>query len=1296
MKILIKIMLFFAIGCSCPTLVLSQKIKPYFNSITTETGLPESQIISFTQDKYGYLWFGTQNGLVRYDGFKLKNYPFKDREGNTVDVCVVSSLYEDSHGTLWAIIFESGIYTYNIKIDAFEQIKIENEHKLYKDLDYDSKWIEDEERFWIIYNSPHINFKNPKVFLYDSHKQRVETFSATEKGKYHLPATKQRDLIKDKKGVIWATSDSLLSFYDVANKNFIPYFTLSGFPKNTVFERMTIDPIHEDIIWMTTRIHKNPDDLLFGNVVQFNTKTKKLKKFSHDKKVKESIMSDSCLLVTADSLKRLWFVTKKGVSLYNQTNDSFTNIEFDPNNKVPFTASELASDKEGNIWIGGSFVGLWFLDVKTGKSILYTHSEEEGSLPNCYGGINNIIFDRAQNLWLTLPCTGIAYENTQKAAFNSVQPTLQYKGKEVKFGETDYRIVGEDGDHSFFIYDNTNLLSWNTSLNTLVSLELKVPAKDKNISFVFKDSEGLLWINYWDFGLRCYNTKTQKYKDYKNDPKDSTTIGSKNINQIIEDKNGILWIGTRDKGLNSFSKKTNKFEHYPYIENSGTLQPKDSLDDKMIHCMVLDEDGILWIGTNVGGLNRFDTKTKKFKSYHNFKEGIHGVLDLVKDSNNQLWLATYLDGLFLFDKETETFINYSEEEGLLFNSITKIAKDNAGNIWATSERGLSKFNTKTKLFANYTRANGLPTNKLYQITKRADGMFYIISDKLKMLTFDPENLDKNTAPPRTILESITYHPAHYKDWKKDSTIFTTDLQNITFAFNENKLSFSFIGLHFVNAPLNQYAYKLEGYDHDWINNGTQRTATYTNLSPGEYLFHVKSANSDGVWDENGTQIKITILSPWYRSWLAYGTYVIIFLLVLRLFSKYRERHLRADKERLERTVAERTLEVVKEKEKAEASEKAKHQFLANMSHEIRTPMNAIKGMTDILIRRNPKEDQKEYLEGIKQSSDSLLVIINDILDISKIEAGKVELEQESFSVNELVNNVHTIMQFKAEEKGLELIKEIPKENLYVQGDATRLRQILINLIGNAIKFTEKGTVTTSLKTESAGEKLNLHFTVSDTGIGIDIDRMVKIFESFEQAYSDTSRKFGGTGLGLSISKKLVELHNGNIWVESKKGKGSQFHFVIPSTLAETKNAVIPTEDFHVKIADAIKDIRILLVEDNAFNVVVAQEELEDAIEGVFVAVAENGMIAVEKLKSSTFDVILMDVQMPVMNGFEATRAIRNSGGEKANIPIIAMTANVLKEEVDLCYEAGMNDFIGKPFDTNELILKIYNLNHKKS
>lgn len=383
-----------------------------------------------------------------------------------------------------------------------------------------------------------------------------------------------------------------------------------------------------------------------------------------------------------------------------------------------------------------------------------------------------------------------------------------------------------------------------------------------------------------------------------------------------------------------------------------------------------------------------------------------------------------------------------------------------------------------------------------------------------------------------------------------------------------------------------------------------------------------------------------------------------------------------------------------EKEKAQASERAKQQFLANMSHEIRTPMNAIKGMTDILIRRQPKNDQKDYLEAIKQSVNSLLVIIDDILDISKIEAGKIKLEKETFSVNELVDKVYTIMQFKAEEKGLELKKNFPDQPIIVKGDASRLRQILINLIGNAIKFTEKGVVTTIIKPEQTEGKLNLHFTVSDTGIGIDRKRLERIFNSFEQAHNNTNKKFGGTGLGLSISKNLVELQGGEIWAESENGKGSQLHFTIPYKKVNPQvNMEEPTADMN-NASSHLKGISILLAEDNHFNAVVAREELEDAIENVKVEVAENGCIVLEKLKSSHFDIILMDVQMPKMNGYEATQAIRNLKNGKSQTPIIAMTANVLQEEVDLCFQAGMDAFIGKPFNIDVLLQKMSHLNTK--
>lgn len=419
-----------------------------------------------------------------------------------------------------------------------------------------------------------------------------------------------------------------------------------------------------------------------------------------------------------------------------------------------------------------------------------------------------------------------------------------------------------------------------------------------------------------------------------------------------------------------------------------------------------------------------------------------------------------------------------------------------------------------------------------------------------------------------------------------------------------------------------------------------------------------------------------------------GLAALTILLLLGLASRLRYTR------KAQATLQEKNRIIESEKEKAQASEHAKHQFLANMSHEIRTPMNAIKGMTDILLRREPQAQQLSYLNAIKESSNSLLVIINDILDISKIEAGKIDLEHIPFSLAEVIQNVITITQFKAEEKGLLLQTDIP-ENMpsSVQGDPTRLHQVLLNLVGNAIKFTEKGVVTIQLKTNLV-EKENqvlAHFCVSDTGVGIGADRLEKIFETFEQAYSDTSRKFGGTGLGLSISKKLVEIQQGKIWAESQKGKGSKFYFSIPFEMGSQTKDAIATPELANSYSETLKAIKVLLVEDNQFNAIVAQEELEDAVEDVVVEVAENGVIAVEKATHTDFDIILMDVQMPVMNGYEATKAIRNLSNGKSQIPIIAMTANVMKEEIERCYETGMNDFIGKPFDIDDLLAKIQRL-----
>jgi len=370
--------------------------------------------------------------------------------------------------------------------------------------------------------------------------------------------------------------------------------------------------------------------------------------------------------------------------------------------------------------------------------------------------------------------------------------------------------------------------------------------------------------------------------------------------------------------------------------------------------------------------------------------------------------------------------------------------------------------------------------------------------------------------------------------------------------------------------------------------------------------------------------------------------------------------------------------------RAEQSEKHEQQFLANMSHEIRTPMNAVLGMTNLLLDTKLDVKQLKYLSAIKISSKNLLVIINDILDLSKLEAGKMEIEKIPFRIQDVLNNVKDTSRYAAEEKGLifevDLSADIPEA---VKGDPTRLNQILTNLCSNAVKFTDKGRI--SINVDKPANSDFIRFRIKDTGIGIPEDKLHLLFGNFKQIDSSTFRKYGGTGLGLAISKTLIELQGGKVEVKSKVGEGSEFIIYIPYELGSAEELQSLTVDPKVGYS-SLSGIRVLVAEDNEYNQIVVNDTLDSLIDKVHIDIANNGLICLEMLQANEYDVILMDVQMPEMDGLDATQAIRKlDDPNKNSIPVLALTASVHKADIDKCLQAGMNDIVPKPFTREELL-----------
>ncbi|MFZ1824221.1 MAG: ATP-binding protein, partial [Chitinophagales bacterium] len=642
---------------------------------------------------------------------------------------------------------------------------------------------------------------------------------------------------------------------------------------------------------------------------------------------------------------------------------------------------------------------------------------------------------------------------------------------------------------------------------------------------------------------------------------------------IISDKNGNIWIGTYSNGLCSFNIQTQKFTRYPYIINDGEMKPNNKLDDDQISSMLFDDEGILWIGTNNGGLNRFDIKTNQFKSYLDNDQGFYCVISLLEDSKKRLWVGTYLSGLFLFDKNTGTLTKYSEQDGLLHNTVQYLKEDNAGNIWCGSERGFSRLNPEDKsivVFDNLSKhLAGARQNLIYV---DSIGTFYINLSK-GIMSFNPADIKANMVPPSVVIESVRYQPDG-ADFGKDTIVYTEVNQKIVLRYNENRINFQYVALHFVDAENNQYAYQLVGYDKDWIQAGTQRNATYTNLSPGTYTFKVKAANSDGVWNNTGTSITIKILPPWWKTWWAYVLYILIISASIRGYIHYRSKALRKKNLVLEEKVTHRTKQLQESIENLKTTQSQLVQsekmaslgeLTAGIAHEIQNPLNFVNNFSEVnteLIDElktelaiGNKQLAIELADDIKANEQKINhhgkradAIVKGMLQHSRSSTGRKELSDINALCDEYLRLSYHGLRAKDKTFNATMKTDFDNSIGEINIISQDIGRVILNLLTNAFyAVSEKKKQlgdgyepTVSINTREVNKHIEIH--VSDNGNGIPQNILDKIFQPFF-----TTKPTGqGTGLGLSLSYDIITKgHGGELKVETKEGEGSVFIILLP-------------------------------------------------------------------------------------------------------------------------------------------------------
>jgi two-component system sensor histidine kinase ChiS len=892
---------------------------------------------------------------------------------------------------------------------------------------------------------------------------------------------------------------------------------------------------------------------------KFDLKTEKFIRYRHDPNDPKSLSHDNVISIIEDDNGALWVATYGGgLNKFDKSTESFSHFRYKlrDSNSLSHEAIQTmykSSFEADVIWIATSGGGINKFDIIDKKFTRFMHD------PNNPASLStnlttSVYEDNSGLIWVGTAGKGIC-------KFNKAHEKIHH-----------YKNQPDDpsslfSNHLLGIYEDQNNRIWiGTDGFGLDMLDRKsgvlkhyehLPT-DKNslcsntIYSIVEERPGLLWISTID-GLSRLQVDKDMFSTFKHDPQNSESISHNIAHQLYIDHSDILWIGTIGGGLNKLvlSNNQNPSEVFRHYMNDPT--DPSSISNNLVSAIFEDNDGFLWLGTVGGGLNKFDIDAEKFYHYqhdpNNPNSLSHININVIYvDSKGNIWVGTYGGGLNKFDSKTETFIRFTEMDGLANDIIYGILEDNHGNLWISTKNGLSKFNPNDVdkwgkplpgAFKNYYKYDGFQDNEFtyFSYFQNSKGeLFFGGVNGLNI--FHPDSLIENRNIPEIVL---TEFKVLNKPAKLDSSI--TVINKIILPHDKNFFSFRFAALDLTTPGKNQYAYKLEGLETDWIYSGNFNFANYTAVKPGKYTFRVKGSNNDGIWNEEGTSIKIIITPPWWRTNWAYAFYGIFILTAAYSFWRFQTNHLKM-KHQLE-------IEHL-HAEKLEELDHMKSQFFANISHEFRTPLTLIKGPIKQILSGEFRGNLMEQCRIILRYCNRLLNLINQILDLARLESGQSTLRVSRTNISQFLKGIVRSFASLAERTKINLKLKADEESLIGYVDRDKLQKIVTNLLSNAFKFTtEGGEIAIRVKSNppqsplSKGGHRGVEISVSNTGPPIPPDQLDKIFDRFYQADDKYKKDSEGTGIGLALTKELVEVCRGEIRVESEPDKLTTFTVLLP-------------------------------------------------------------------------------------------------------------------------------------------------------